>query len=100
MCLEKFVGKFMYVFENHPFHGFVLHHPCHIFTASKLPALSLQTHDNPSSIEKRSVYDALPSSALVAMSCCASGSVRGYDELVRKCLFFILKKYLLKIFFD
>ena len=40
------------------------------------------THDNETPYQKRTAIDTLSNAALVAMSTCAVGSVKGYDEIV------------------
>ncbi|KAJ3269829.1 hypothetical protein HDV01_000877 [Terramyces sp. JEL0728] len=44
------------------------------------------THDNETPHQKRTAIDTLPNAALVAMSNCAIGSVKGYDEILPKLL--------------
>ncbi|KAJ2121323.1 bifunctional 4-alpha-glucanotransferase/amylo-alpha-1,6-glucosidase [Coemansia sp. RSA 720] len=44
------------------------------------------THDNETPAQKRTMEDALPNTAIVAMTACASGSTRGYDELYPRLL--------------
>ncbi|KAJ2690096.1 bifunctional 4-alpha-glucanotransferase/amylo-alpha-1,6-glucosidase [Coemansia sp. RSA 1285] len=44
------------------------------------------THDNETPTQKRTMQDALPNTAIVAMTACATGSTRGYDELYPRLL--------------
>ncbi|KAJ2713801.1 bifunctional 4-alpha-glucanotransferase/amylo-alpha-1,6-glucosidase, partial [Coemansia spiralis] len=44
------------------------------------------THDNETPAQKRRMEDALPNATIVAMTACATGSTRGYDELYPKLL--------------
>lgn len=44
------------------------------------------THDNETPHQKRTAIDTLPNAAIVAMSDCAVGSVKGYDEIVPELL--------------
>jgi len=44
------------------------------------------THDNQSPLDKRSAEDALSTAALCGFSYCATGSVKGFDDLYPKLL--------------
>jgi len=50
------------------------------------------THDNETPHQKRTAIDTLPNAAIVAMTNCAIGSVRGYDEIVPELLQIVTEK--------
>ena len=46
----------------------------------------ISTHDNETPNQRRTAEDTLPNAVIVAMSNCAIGSVKGYDEIVPELL--------------
>ena len=77
------LGRLMYRYGGEPVGSF-RQEKCREFAQSTVAHAIFYdvTHDNPSFIDKRTVFDTLPSTALIYSSSCAVGSTRGFDELV------------------
>jgi glycogen debranching enzyme len=77
-------GRLVYKYGGDPVASFLPHPTQTVLKPSVAHAIFMDTtHDNdPGLIGQRSVYDALPNSALVGIASCASGSCAGYDQLV------------------